>query len=534
VSEKLPAAAGGEQRRRLEYAALAVIVVVFVVAFFWTGRWMLIRWNAENSYYTHGYLIPIVSAVLLYFKRHDLAVCRRRPCGWGALLLVPAILIHLLGTALQVGFLSGFAMLGVLAGLVLLLFGPQVFRLALFPIAFLAFMAPLPFELVDKASFNMKLLSAYAAEKAVSPLEIPLIREGSIIRLVGGTLEVGDVCSGLKYLISLTAFAALYAYISKVKWWGKLVLFGLSIPIAFIANAVRVSLMVIVGEFVSIKATQSWYFHDFFGFALFIFAFITLFMVESLLLRQFRWPFSPPRSAPADAEREEDVSDDESRKVEKGERVPPSRLFYFVVCAALSVTAALSVFLALPRGVAARSDALRCIPLALDKWQGADYQQTPRVYEILGTEDVVSRVYRMPGDEPVQLLVVMAQQARRRSHPPEHCLRGEGYTITDSRKRSVSPAGMPGGRALEIRELVISRRGRKRMTWYFFKSGDRLTTSYWAHQIGVALRKIRNANAADILVRIDTSVPGDDLNAGRQRLRRFLDAVWPSLMEHLP
>ena len=95
-------------------------------------------------------------------------------------------------------------------------------------------------------------------------------------------------------------------------------------------------------------------------------------------------------------------------------------------------------------------------------------------------------------------------------------------------------AGTSRGSDLEVRELVLSRRGRKRITWYFFKSGNHLTTSYWAHQAGVALRKVRNPNTPDILIRVDTSVAGADLDEGRARLQHFLESSWPSLMEHLP
>jgi len=506
---------------------LAFLVCALTVAYGWTARRTYIRWTGENSYYTHGFLIPIVSIALLYWRRDALrkAAAERRPSRLGWLLLVPSLVLHLLATAWQVGFLSGFSLLGVLYGLVLLLFGRPMLRATFFPVLFLAFMIPLPYELIEKLSFNLKLMSAGVATRVVGFLGVVVVRSGSVLRIETGTLVVDDVCSGLKYLISLTAFAALYAHISRVKLWGKWTLFALSLPVAFVANAARVAVMVLVGRYVSIPATQSWYFHDLFGFLLFIFAFVTLFGVESLMLGEYG--LRRGKNAP---------SDDPPPEKSDGAGTPhwsgKTRLPAFAAIA-MGLAAALSVYLAWPRGTAP-SEHVKDFPLEIGEWRGKDYRMDPRVYEILGTEDILSRRYRNRGGEAVTLMAIVAHQARRRTHPPEHCLTGEGFRVGARANRVVRFAVGEGTRAIEVRELLVDRDGKTSVSWYFFKSGETLHTNYWAHQIGLALRKVRDPRAADVLIRLDAPPDGKDIEAMRRLLQRFLDDAGEALLLKLP
>ena len=497
--------------------------------FWWTGRWLAVRWEQTGGYYSHGWLIPPVSAFFLYRSRKRLAACRRRPCPWGMLLLLPSILLHVVATAWQVGFLSGFALLGVMGGLTLTLFGGEVFRVVLFPIVFLLFMVPLPEVLIDKISFNMKLMAAQAATGVLDLIGLAAVRRGSYIRIPKGMLVVDNVCSGLKYLISLMAFAALYAHISSVKRWGKALLFAMSIPIAFVANVGRVTLMVMVAYRWGVHTTEQWYFHDLFGFVLFVIAFVSMFLVESLLLKSFRIG----RRGRGEASSAVDTSPQSARDAPETGR--SSAGLRFGVLSILVLAAGFSVYLSWPRATADRSGMLASIPRTIMGWRGTDYDMDDRVYDILGTRDVLSRTYRDGQGAQVQLVVVLAQEARRRTHPPEQCYRGEGYLIISSGARSVTLDREEGPRAQQVHELILERVGStRRIAWYFYKSGGRLSTNYFFHQAGVALRKLSQPDAADVLIRVETIVPGQEIERGRAELADFLSCAMPHLLRNLP
>jgi len=503
--------------RRLVTAA---IVLLLGTAFWWTFQWMVVRWDRPGSYYTHGWLVGPISLGLLYLRRRELAATPLRTCLWGLLVLVPSLLLHLLATAWQVGFLSGFALLGALAGLVLTLLGPAMLRKCLFPIAFLAFMVPLPDALVETLSFKLKLLAAGTATGVLGLAGVAAVRQGSYIRIPAGTVVVDDVCSGLKYLISLTAFGALFAYVSRLRGALKVVLFALAVPVAFLANAVRVTLMVLVGNFINIEATEKWYFHNAFGFALFATALLLMYGAEWLLMLAF---------GRADAGRPPGKAARPGLDWATGR---PGALAG-AVALGLAVVAAASVFLAWPRSASPPTDIWASIPLELGPWQGSDGSLSEHEYEVLGTRDVLVRTYRNGDAEQVQLVVVVAQQMRRRSHPPEQCLTGEGYLLAAVREQTLAiPGG--GGRRLAVRELILQRGQEARIAWYFFKSGPKLSTDYWSHQARVALRKLTDPQAADVLVRVDVSAPVEHIESARALLRDFLTEAAQPLLSQLP
>ena len=85
-----------------------------------------------------------------------------------------------------------------------------------------------------------------------------------------------------------------------------------------------------------------------------------------------------------------------------------------------------------------------------------------------------------------------------------------------------------------MRELLVDRDGKLGVFWYFFKSGETLHTSYWAHQIGLAFRKVRHPHAADVLVRLDARLDGSDTEAARDLLERFLNDAGEPLFMELP
>ncbi|MFW6119015.1 MAG: exosortase C-terminal domain/associated protein EpsI [Planctomycetota bacterium] len=515
----------GARARKTSWLFLGLLALLLAAAFWWTFRWMAIRWDQANSYYSHGWLVPFISAYLVWRRRKELSDCPVRPSLWGPVLLLPALLVHVLASAWQVGFLSGFALLGVLGGLVLSLWGRAALRLLAFPIVFLGFMVPVPVLLVENVSFTMKILAARCATAFVELIGIPAVREGSYVRMETGTVVVDDVCSGLKYLIALTAFGALYAHISSVGKLQKAALFALSIPIAFVANVVRVILMLLVASQWGPSAVEAWYFHDFFGFALFVTAFLLLFLAESLFLKDFG--LSGRLSGQEEAG---DAPDSDTEQVNlRTRRLPSVRV---LAVGALGLAVAASLFFSWPRPTAHAQDVFASVPLELGPWQGRDQALSEREYDLLGTREVLSRVYADESYRTAQLVVVLAEQMRRRTHPPEYCYTGEGFTIRRSTVRSVH-TGTSDGKPLQVRELMLDRRDGRRIVWYFYTNGHTTHTSYWAHQASVAFSKLTDPDSPDVLVRVDAAAARGGEEAARELLRGFLSRTLPPVMDAL-
>jgi EpsI family protein len=388
-------------------------------------------------------------------------------------------------------------------------------------------MVPIPELVIDTISFRMKLLSAGVATSVSDVLGLVAVREGSIIHIPNGKLVVDDVCSGLKYLIALMAFGALYAHLSSVKSWQKWVLFLLSIPISFLANVGRVTLMVIVGYKWGVAAVEKWYFHDLFGFVLFVVAFVCLFVVESFMLMRL------PRLR---AGKEEGARAAESNRPPPAAMPPEPQLPYRArtlaagVLCAMAVVAALCIYVNWQRQVRPASAVLAGIPRSVGDWTGADQSLDQHVYEILGTRDVLSRSYVNSKGDQVSFLIVLAQQTRSRTHPPEQCLSGEGYTIIGASDRDL----VVGSRAVPIREIQLSRSQGQRLSWHFYKSGKHLSTSYWGHEIGIALRKLKDPSAADALIRAEADADPNNPDRAPRVLADFFGAMTPFVLSKLP
>ena len=241
-------------------------VACFIVLFWPTFEWMAERFDSVNSFYSHGWLIPFATGWLIWQRRERLIACRegarpvrsqdatgntRRSNGasfWGLALLVPALVIHTVATLLDIGFVSGFAMVGAIWGLVWTLWGWQTLSVLRFPMLFLLFMVPLPSILLIATSFHMKLMAAGMATHLLNFAGMAVTQAGSTIYTPTISVVVDDTCSGLRSLISLFALATLWTSLlpPSSKPWQRLLIVAASIPIALAANMLRILTLVLL------------------------------------------------------------------------------------------------------------------------------------------------------------------------------------------------------------------------------------------------------------------------------------------------
>jgi exosortase len=229
----------------------------------------------NNPNYSHGFLIPPVAAWLLWRQR---AVFRDAAPGgsWaGSILLVPGAMLQIAGLRGDVAMLQGLALILVLMGVVWQIFGGRVFVRVAFPLAFLLFMIPtFPF-VINVISFRLKLMAATGAVAIAQEIGVTVQREGVNLLLPDGVLAVDNACSGLRSLIALVALGALFAYLSHGAFWRRGLLFLLALPIAVVANVLRISGLCVYAGLTSVERAAG-VFHDVGGYMLFALAFLML------------------------------------------------------------------------------------------------------------------------------------------------------------------------------------------------------------------------------------------------------------------
>lgn len=246
-------------------------------------------WDLSNTVWAsdeqgHGPIILAVSLWLMYQLRHRIAALDSRPAPvLGGLVFVLGLLLYVLGRTQAVIMFEVGSQIAVLAGLLLLFKGPRALRLAWFPLFFLLFMMPLPGALVATVTTPLKAAVSYVAENLMYALGYPVARSGVILQVGQYQLLVADACAGLNSMFTLEALGLLYmnlmGYTSVAR---NVTLAILVIPIAFVANVIRVMILVLVTFHFGDEAGQG-FVHDFAGMVLFMAGLVLMLITDKIL-----------------------------------------------------------------------------------------------------------------------------------------------------------------------------------------------------------------------------------------------------------
>ena len=264
-----------------------VSFAVLLVVFFWpTFLWMAERFDASDSFYSHGWLVPAASGWLIWQRRKPLAQIPWAPTFQGLWLFVPSLLMAGVSTWLQIGFVSGFAMLGTIAGLIWTSGGAALLKALRFPLFFLVFMVPLPGIFLIHVSFQMKLMAAQMATLLVNGIGIPATQAGSSISIQGTQIMVDDTCSGLRSLISLLALATFWTALmpATARAVQRAVIVAASVPIALLGNMARIFFLILLSTIYGHKAAEG-FLHYGSGFVVFGVAVLALTAITRVVQR---------------------------------------------------------------------------------------------------------------------------------------------------------------------------------------------------------------------------------------------------------
>jgi exosortase B len=245
----------------------------------------------------HGPIILGVSLWLLYQLRGQLAALPSDPApvaGWGLIGL--GLLVYMLGRSQDIIMFEVGAQVPIFAGLLLVFKGVRALRLAWFPLFFLLFMVPLPGGLVAAVTTPLKSAVSYVASNLLYALGYPVGRSGVVLTVGPYQLLVADACAGLNSMFTLEALGLLYmnlmAYTSPTR---NIALAVLIIPIAFLANIVRVLVLVLVTYYFGDEAGQG-FVHGFAGMVLFMVGLMLMLVTD-----RFLGLFIPAKAAPEKA-----------------------------------------------------------------------------------------------------------------------------------------------------------------------------------------------------------------------------------------
>ncbi len=238
---------------------------------------LAMQWAVDTTF-GYGYYIPGVAAYLVWNRRAALRSATADSSWWGYLILFAGLTILVLGRAGGIQLATRGSLIVVLIGLALFLGGWTRTKMLAFPIAFLALMIPPPAGLLQHLTWPLQLFTARFSTEVLHLLGYPVLVQGIYIDLPTVRLEVAEACSGFRSLIALGSTGVLLAYMTQRRWTYRVLVVAAVVPIAILANAIRVTVNIIMGIY---EGT----FHMVSGWMVFVLATLLLLSLATVLGR---------------------------------------------------------------------------------------------------------------------------------------------------------------------------------------------------------------------------------------------------------
>ena len=278
VDLRLPPATDSIKTSRLPWLPYASIAVLLAVLYYRVVIKLVYDWYTLPDY-SHGFLVPVFAAFLVWDKRKAITQTPIKPTWAGIVLVVFAIGVLILGVYGVELFTARISFVLLLTGIIWTLLGSAMLRELRFPLMVLVLAIPFPAIVFNQITFPLQLFASKIASQILPLLGVPVLLEGNVIRLPVMPLEVAEACSGIRSLMSLFTLAVFYGYFLEKTTIRRIILALASIPIAVTANALR-----IVGTGLCV---QYWdpdkalgFFHEFSGWVMFVISLACLYLVH--------------------------------------------------------------------------------------------------------------------------------------------------------------------------------------------------------------------------------------------------------------
>jgi EpsI family protein len=194
--------------------------------------------------YSYGYLVPFVSAFLVWSRWPALMAARLQPSiGLGLAALAAWALLFAVGRLATVALAEELALVVAVAAAVLWAWGLAGMRIVWPAVAYLLLMVPLWDGFTEPLHPRFQNLSASIGVRILDAFGIPAHRDGTFITLSNLTLEVARACSGVNYLVAVLALGLPLGYLYLRSPWRRVVLIVSGLIIAALSNSLRVAMI---------------------------------------------------------------------------------------------------------------------------------------------------------------------------------------------------------------------------------------------------------------------------------------------------
>ena len=264
-------------------ATRALLLIAILAAFVYRHvLWKLVQawWGDPN--YSHGFLMPVFAAFVIWRMREKLARTILEPTWWGLPVCLAAMGLLIVGDFGAEYFSSRLSLLVLAAGAILLFLGWVHLRTLAFAMSMLLLTIPIPTILLNQITFPLQLWASRFATGLLSAAGVPVLRDGNVIQLPSTALEVVTACSGIRSLVSLIALAAAFGYLKEHRVWHRWALVILAVPIAIAANSLRIMGTGLLAQYWDPDKAEG-FFHLFEGWVIFVLSMSLLVAADSVI-----------------------------------------------------------------------------------------------------------------------------------------------------------------------------------------------------------------------------------------------------------
>lgn len=425
--------------------------------------WDLAHTTWREDEQSHGPVVLLVTAYLVWLRRRELATTPSRPnplAGWALLGL--GLTLYAVGRSQQVIIFETASQIPVLLGILLLGKGVGTLRIVWFPLFYLVFMIPLPGFLVSDATGPLKQSVSAVVEAGLYQFGYPVARSGVTLTIGQYQLLVADACSGLNSILALASVGILYVYLLWRRGWpGNVLLLAAILPIAYAANVLRVVFLALLTYYVGDASAQG-ALHGTASVALFSSAVLLLYALDKLLMRVIPPPAEPRRLSAAVAPQAFSAT--------------PSAISLRVAAMALLAASGLTLALAAqPPAHATPINLQAMIPERFDDWQlDRSVVALPQPSELqtrIDTSYTQTLFRNYVNTSGQHLMLVLAYGDSGKVHNPEVCYPGQGFALIKQEEAVIDT----GDQRLPVQHLLTYRDNVPETVTYWVMVGDQVS-----------------------------------------------------------
>jgi EpsI family protein len=476
---------------------------------------ILVETWRNNTVYSHGFLVPLISLYLIWIRRHKLEHIQPSP-GYLLGLSISAIGLSMLltGHAGGILLLQELSLMITIIGIVILVLGIQFLKALWFPITYLVFMLTVWGTVIAGLHLPFQNFSATMGTKLLQSIGIPAYRESIYIELPNITLEVAKVCSGVNYLIAVAALGVPLAYIALKSWPRRVVLVSGGLLIAILANGLRVALIGTLSYY-NMAGDMHGPYHVLQAMFVSVIGFIALFAGAWVLSEGSS---SAPISATAP-----------SAFYPPPQAIPRSHRIKYPLFLTVGILFLLGGYINFyhPASTPLKID-IESFPYEIGRWRGVESESKYGVFRTLGVDHELARTYRTTDGGEARLYIGYYEQQKQGKELVNY--RSKDLHVGASKVKII----LNPDESIEVNRVMKRERRNNRLVFFWYDLNGRVVTDRYkakAYTTWDALIRGRT-NGALVIVAIDIQNI-EELKKTEHNAEMFLQDLLPVLHNYL-